>query len=105
MTEANNAQAGQQQQIEVRVREEKAQTYYSNVVRVGGTAEELIVDFAINHQDPENPGVLMMDINAKIVMNLYAAKRLTLALSQTVQRYEQQFGPIELDVRKRLRQG
>ena len=31
--------------------------------------------------------------------------KLALQLSQIVQRYEQQFGPIELDVRRRLRQG
>ena len=45
-----------------------------------------------------------MEVSARVVMSVYAAKTLALRLSQTVQRYEQQFGTVELDIRKRLKQ-
>jgi hypothetical protein len=35
-------------------------------------------------------------------MNFYTAKRLLSALAMTIQRHEQNFGNIELDVRKRV---
>jgi hypothetical protein len=45
-----------------------------------------------------------MEISTKIYMSAFAAKKLALTLSQAVQRYEQQFGPIELDPRRRIKQ-
>ncbi len=48
---------------------------------------------------------MVMEVTTRVAMNYFAAKRLALALSQAVQRYEQQFGPIELDPRRRFKQG
>ena len=47
---------------------------------------------------------LNMDIGARVFMSVYAAKKLALTLSQAIQRYESQFGPVELDIRRRLKQ-
>jgi hypothetical protein len=100
-------QTGQVQQMQVQLREDKAHTVYSNVCRLfgGPNAEELIVDFAITTPAPDRQDVMNMDVSARVIMNYFAAKRLALALSQAVQRYEQQFGAIELDPRKRFKQG
>ncbi|MFM7740790.1 MAG: DUF3467 domain-containing protein, partial [Planctomycetota bacterium] len=38
-----------------------------------------------------------------IIVNFYTAKRLLGALYQTIQRHEEVFGPIEIDVQKRVR--
>ena len=97
----------QQQQVQVHVREDNAVTLYSNVARLatGPNAEELVIDFAVTSQTPDRPEVMVMEVGAKVYMNFFAAKRLALTLSQAVQRYEQQFGPVELDPRKRLKQG
>jgi hypothetical protein len=96
----------QQQQMQVQLREDKAHVVYSNVCRLfgGPNAEELVVDFAITTPAPDRQDVMNMDVNARVIMNYFAAKRLALALSQAVQRYEQQFGAIELDPRRRLKQ-
>lgn len=90
------------QQVQVQIRDDKAATVYSNVCRVGATPEEIFVDFMINVQHQEN-NVAVMDVNTRVLMNFYAAKRLALALSQAVQRYEQAFGTLELDPRKRVK--
>jgi hypothetical protein len=101
--------AGQQQaqQVQVSLREEKLVASYSNVSRVGmgPQAEEVILDMGMMMHDPAKPEALVMDISARVYMSIYAAKKLALQLSQTVQRYEQQFGPVELDIRKRFKQG
>lgn len=101
-----NPQAGQQQ-VQVTVKEDKAHHFFSNMNRVslGPQAEEVIVDFAVMIQDVQRPEQLTMDVNTRIYMSPFAAKKLALTLSQTVQRYEQQFGPIELDPRRRMKQG
>ena len=96
----------QQQQVQVTLREDKAVSSYSNVSRVGmgPQAEEVILDMGMMMQDPARPEGLTMDISARVYMSVYAAKKLALQLSQTIQRYEQQFGPVELDIRKRFKQ-
>ena len=104
MTEAN---APQQHQVQVQVREDKMHTIYSNVsgVRISPNAEEGLLDIGLIQQDPTKNDAMIMDISTRVYMSAYAAKKLALALSQVVQRYEQQFGSIELDPRRRLKQG
>ncbi len=95
-----------QQQVQVSLREDKAVNIYSNVSRVamGPQAEEVILDLGTMMHDSQRPDALTMDINARVFMSIFAAKKLALTLSQAIQRYEQQFGPVELDPRKRFKQ-
>ena len=109
MSEVNpqvGAQGVQPQQVQVSVREDKALSIYSNMSRVtmGPQAEEVIVDVGMMLHDSARPEALTMDVSARVVMSVFAAKTLALRLSQTIQRYEQQFGTVELDIRKRLKQ-
>jgi hypothetical protein len=113
MTEANPqpsapaAPAQQGQQVQVMVRDEKALNTYANFVNItsGPNAEDLTLHFATQFQSPERPNTVLMDVNSRVSVSFYWAKRLALMLSQAVQRYEQQFGPVELDPHKRLKQG
>jgi hypothetical protein len=97
----------QGQQMQVQVKDDKVTTVYSNMVRIfgGPNAEELILDFTMMTPSPQQAETMVMEVSTRVAMNYFAAKRLALALSQAVQRYEQQFGPIELDPRRRLKQG
>jgi hypothetical protein len=96
----------QAQQVQVSLREDKATQIYSNVSRVamGPQAEEVILDLGVMQHDSGKPDQLTMDITARVYMSVFAAKKLALTLSQAVQRYEQQFGPVELDIRRRFKQ-
>ena len=60
----------------------------------------MILDFGLNPQ-PFATGRQDVKANQRIVMNFYTAKRLLTALGMTIQRHEQTFGSIELDVRRR----
>ncbi len=90
----------QQQTNEVVVDDSGALPSYSNFCRVTATPEEAILDFGLNPQ-PFATGRQEVRATQRIVMNFYTAKRLLTAMGMTIQRHEQTFGAIELDVRRR----
>src|SRR3954451_14613388 len=99
-TEHAPAQAPAQQQTEVVGDDAGTLPSYSNFCRVTATPEEVILDFGLNPQ-PFATGRQDVKANQRLVMNFYTAKRLLTALGMTIQRHEQTFGAIELDVRRR----
>jgi hypothetical protein len=99
-TEGTQGQQPQAQQTEVVVDDSSTLPSYSNFCRVTATPEEVILDFGLNPQ-PFATGRQDVKANQRLVMNFYTAKRLLTALGMTIQRHEQTFGAIELDVRRR----
>lgn len=92
--------AGEQAQAEIILNEVGAHIAYSNFARVTSTAEEVIIDFCLN-PNPFQTGRQEITVSQRLIMNFYTAKRLFSALGMTLQRHEQTFGAIELDVRRR----
>jgi hypothetical protein len=90
-----------QQTTEVVVDDTGTQPTYANFCRITATPEEMILDFGLNTQ-PFATGRQDVKASQRIVMNVYTAKRLLAAISTTIQRHEQTFGTIELDVRRRV---
>ena len=76
---------------------------YANFCRVLGTPEELIIDFGLNPQ-PIGVPTTPIAVTNRIVTNYYTAKRMLFALQTTIQRHEQMFGTLEIDVQKRVKQ-
>jgi hypothetical protein len=74
---------------------------YANFVRVTGSPEEVVLDFCLV-PNPAERSEEKIEIQNRVVLSYYGAKRLLAALHQTVGRHEQRFGGVELDVRKRL---
>ena len=94
-----------QRQVRLRINEQNMRTTYANAFRTNGTAEEVLLDFGLNLINPpategEQPEI-MFQINERIIMNYYSAKRMAITLSQLIRRHEEQFGELELDVAKR----
>ncbi len=90
-----------QQTNEVVVDDSGTLPTYANFCRVTATPEEVILDFGLNAQ-PFAMGRQDVKANQRIVMTAYTAKRLLTAIGMTIQRHEQTFGAIELDVRRRV---
>lgn len=86
------------------VDESRMVTSYANFCRIAGTYEEVFIDFGL-HLQPLGPSAAPIIINQRIVMNYSTAKRLLQVLQLTIHRYETSFGPVEIDVQKRLQQG
>ncbi|MBS0201319.1 MAG: DUF3467 domain-containing protein [Planctomycetes bacterium] len=80
---------------------ENLEPLYANFVRVAGLPEELVLDFGLNPQ-PIGSTPQPVKVSQRMVMNYYTAKRLWLALGAFLQRHEQSFGPLEIDVAKRV---
>jgi hypothetical protein len=87
-------------QSEIILNEKEAHAAYSNFARVTATAEEVIIDFCLN-PNPFAQGRQELIVSQRLIMNFYTAKRLLTALAMTLQRHEANFGPIELDIRRR----
>ncbi len=92
--------AAADQQVQLQIDDANATTTYSSTVRVSGTAEEINLDFA-GPIRPTGPKAATLKIEQRVILNPWAAKRLAVALGQAVQRYEQTYGQLELDPRKR----
>jgi len=76
-------------------------SHYANLTRVIAGPEEVIVDFGLSVPLQQSPQQQKATFTERVVLNYYNAKRLAMALGATVARYEQQFGALELDARKR----
>ena len=97
----DQAQQPAPQQVELKVNDDEVVCSYSNFCRVTGSPEELIIDFGLSPNGfrvPRNP----INIEQRIVVNYYTAKRLLAALSMSVQNHERVFGVLETDVNKRV---
>jgi hypothetical protein len=88
-------------QSEIVLNDSDVRTAYSNFARVTATPEEVILDFALN-PNPFAQGRHEVKVTERLVLNFFTAKRLSRALVATLQRIEASFGPIELDVQRRL---
>jgi hypothetical protein len=76
--------------------------YYFNFVRVTGTPEELMLDLALSNQIGE-VAKEPIKFEQRVVMNFYTAKRLLGALQLAIQRHEEAYGVLEIDVMKRAK--
>ena len=93
-----------QQRAQIQIDDSNVNAGYANFCRVTGTPEELIIDFGLNPQ-PLGIPTTPIPVTQRVITNFYTAKRMLHALSMTVQRHEQTFGVLEIDVQKRIRQG
>jgi hypothetical protein len=89
------------QQVQQVIEPEGLEPLYANFARVSGLPEELILDFGLNPQ-PAGAQPTPVKISQRLVVNYYTAKRLWLALGAFLQRHEQAFGEVQIDVNKRV---
>ena len=98
-----------QRQVRLRVDERNMRTSYANAFRTNGTAEEVMLDFGLNLLNPatqqQDQPEIIFQVNDRVIMNYYSAKRLAITLSQLIRRHEEQFGELEMDVAKRRKNG
>jgi hypothetical protein len=91
-------QQQQQQGPALEINDEGVSRSYANFCRVSGTPEELVLDFGFNPQIPEQP----VQLDQRVVVNYYTAKRLLGIMGAWIQKHEQVFGPLEIDVNRRV---
>jgi hypothetical protein len=80
-----------QQQINIEIGEKEAEGIYSNLAIISHSPAEFIIDFT-----RVLPGIPKSKISARIVMTPQHAKMLLGALRDNIEKYENQFGEINL---------
>jgi hypothetical protein len=79
-------------------------TSFANYFRLTNTQEEAVFDFGVSDQ-PAPQKETSSRISNRIAMNFYTAKRLEGLLKNVTQQVEASYGPLELDIQKRLLPG
>lgn len=93
-------QQPQQPQVQLRIDDSATPAEYAKTVRVWGSAEEINLDFA-QAPRPSGPNQATLTIDRRMTISPWAAKRLAIALGQSITRYEQTYGPLVLDEKQR----
>jgi hypothetical protein len=83
------------QQRRIRFVEEGVKTQYSGIFNVGFGADEVVFIFANPSMDPN-----VVRVESKIAVSLKTAKRITLAMSNLIRRYEAINGVIDVSPAK-----
>ena len=68
-----------QTQVQLRVDESKMGSIYANAFRTNNSAEEVMLDFGVNMIGPVSPEgrpQILFQVNQRVVLNYYSAKRL-----------------------------
>ncbi len=81
-----------EQPIDIELSEEIAEGIYSNLAIITHSQAEFIIDYV-----RILPGIPKGKVKSRIIMTPQHAKRLLLALSENMQKFEANFGEVDLD--------
>jgi len=97
-TPSSGNQPQQQQQIQLRIDEQRMKSCYANTIRTTTALDEVVLDFGMNMpiQGPEGQVAMLFDVGSRVVMNWKTAKRLAMSIGQVIRQYEQANGEINL---------
>jgi hypothetical protein len=84
-------------EVNVRWNDANLVSSYANVCNVSSTREEMTLLFGTNQTWNTGQTELTVDLTNRIVMNPFAAKRLSLLLDNVVKQYEANFGELSLE--------
>ena len=74
----------------------RMQTTYANVCNVLGTREEIMMLFGANQAWQTGQKEVTVLLTNRVVLNPYAAKRLSIMLEQGLKEYESRYGELKL---------
>jgi len=88
--------------VETKVRwdDSKMNSTYANVCNVASTREEVTLLFGTNQTWHNGGKEVTVELSDRIILNPYAAKRLTLLLSAVIKQYEDRFGTIDIEANR-----
>lgn len=75
----------------------KMKSTYANVVNVSSTREEVTLLFGTNQTWHTGQEALTVELSDRLILNPYAAKRLSLLLTNIIREYESRFGELLIE--------
>ena len=95
-TPDNEKPQEQQQQLKVRWDNTNMRSSYSNVCNVAGTREEIVLLFGMNQSFNADQNEMMIQLNDRIVLSPFVAKRLAGLLDAVIKDYESKYGTLTI---------
>jgi hypothetical protein len=92
-TGSGNEPAGQQ--VKVKWNTTHLKSSYANFCNATSTREEVVLNFGVNQNWERTPGDLEIDLDHRIVLSPFAAKRLNQLLSRLIGEYENRYGELK----------
>ncbi len=90
----DNAAGGQ---IRIRWDDSDMTNTYANVCNVSSTREEMTLLFGTNQTWHTGQSEVTVQLTNRIILNPYAAKRLSMLLTNVVAEYEKRFGELKIE--------
>jgi hypothetical protein len=78
----------------VRWDDTQMKTSYANVCNVASTREEIVMLFGVNQAWHAGQREIPVQLTDRIILSPFAAKRLSILLSNVLREYENRFGPL-----------
>ncbi|NLW35716.1 MAG: DUF3467 domain-containing protein [Syntrophorhabdus aromaticivorans] len=95
-TPDNEKPQEQQQQLKVRWDNTTMRSSYSNVCNVAGTREEIVLLFGMNQSFNADQNEMTIQLNDRIVLSPFVAKRLAGLLDAVIKDYESKYGALAI---------
>ena len=89
MQEHHSASSGQAKQLQIKISDEVLKGVYANAMQVGHTKEEFVLDY-MNLSLHQGVGI----VSSRVIISPGHTKRMIVALSENLKKYEEQFGKI-----------
>lgn len=83
------------QQVKVKWNTAKLKSSYANFANATSTREEVVLNFGVNQNWERTPGDLEIELDHRIVLSPFAAKRLNQLLSRLIGEYENRYGELK----------
>ena len=96
----NEKSAAKQEGIKINWDDYSMKTSYANVCNVASTREEVTLLFGTNQTWQTGQKELTVNLTDRVIMNPFAAKRLSILLGRIVAEYEARFGALDLELDK-----
>lgn len=85
----------QGQQVKVHWSTTALKSSYANFCNATSTREEVVLNFGVNHNWERSPQEMEIDLEHRIVLSPFAAKRLNQLLSKLITEYESRYGELK----------
>jgi len=92
----DNEKPQEQQQLKVRWDNTTMRSSYSNVCNVAGTREEIVLLFGMNQSFNADQNEMTIQLNDRIVLSPFVAKRLAGLLDAVIKDYESKYGTLTI---------
>ena len=85
----------QPQQVKVHWSTDRLKSSYANFCNATSTREEVVLNFGVNQNWERTPQEMEIELDHRIVLSPFAAKRLNQLLSKLMSEYETRYGELK----------